>query len=529
MPERAIVIQQEPESGVGRDMPAASTESRAAAKSILTNLSWKIVAFSVAWGFQVYYARVLGPESLGAVSLVIGVVTFVQVFAVMGLDTGLTRFVPQFRTSGKLAEGLSKYLRFALRVSAFVGAAGAVLLVLFRNQLSAVVSPAADISAYFLVLGPVLLLSVTAALFGGALRAAERFQAYSFANDFLPRFSMGLTFAVAYLATGSKVPSYLLGLIAAPAIQLLALAYFVHDLVSPGVPTISHRLSREEQKTLVVFGGKTVVYSLLVTGFTQVVRLILGHYGDNAGVGIYAIAESLSMALVFLQASFGTVFTPQIARLYDAGEEGELLEVFGHLRRWALLAGIPYAVTLVLDRHEVLSLYGPAYAQGSAAMSILVSIQALVLVLGLNATLLYMTGRENINVLGQLLCLATTVAVGLMTIPSHGVLGAALASGAGLVVMNTTFAVAVRRSFGQRMPRSVSLRTVTAILLSIGIVRSMVIPLSFGVTVANILAKLVLAYAVFATAVFLLDRREEDMSVLRATWSRLRLPGGAAG
>lgn len=510
------------EAGGAGNIPS---ETIASVKSIAVNLSFKFLAFLAAFFFQVYYARVLGPKNLGDISLAMSVFAFALVPAVMGLDTGLTRFLPQFRGKQDFVERLALQLGYALRMSTAVSVCVIGIVVLLRHQLSRAVSPAADISFYILFLSPLILLTVWNSLLGGALRAWERFHAYSFASDFIPRFSLGAVFTASYLATGRDLFSYLLGMVVAPLLQLGAITKSLGGRVLRTALGPIVKLETQERRSLVVFGLKTLLYSFLVSGMAQTARLMLGYFGKNAGVGIYAVVESLSAILIFFQASFGTVFTPQIARLHHAGQRGALVAVYGRLSRWALLAGLPFTILVLLDSREVMAMYGAQYSEGRVALLILVAAQAAVVFLGLNANMLYMTGRENLIVVGQVLCLGISVAAAAVLIPRYGLLGAALAVGGASVLMNLAFMILVRKLFGVMQFSVDTLRTLLAGVVLGLLLHGLVVPLEFGHAVLGVLVKLGISYTLFLAVVLVIDRRPEDVEVLGAAWTKLRAMG----
>jgi O-antigen/teichoic acid export membrane protein len=69
--------------------------------------------------------------------------------------------------------------------------------------------------------------------------------------------------------------------------------------------------------------------------------------------------------------------------------------------------------------------------------------------LGNVQTLLLMSGKSGLHLIATVAGLATQVGLGFAIIPAHGVLGAAYAWAAGIVVENVIAAVAARRIIGQ--------------------------------------------------------------------------------
>ncbi len=497
-----------------------SKETMRSARGIGASLSFKVLGFLAAFFFQIYYTRVLGPKTYGDFNLAISVLVLAAVWGRLGMDTGITRFVPQFR-SGPFDEKMSAYTGFALRAGLLATGVVTALVIVFRRNISDFVSPAADITFYLLVFSPILLLDTLRLLYGAALRAAERFTEFSFTNDFLYLFSRGAFFTGSHQLGGGGVFSFLFGVIASTFLACTAVLAVCGRTMLIGSIRGVERLSRKEKSAFLAFGMKTLVYTFLLTGVTHTVRLMLGYFGDNSGVGIFAVAQALTVILLFLQNSFDTVFSPQAARLFGIGQTETLLGLYRRLSRWMLVAGLPYALVLLLNSEEILRLYGQAFASGADVLIVLIAAQLLAVLLGLNGPLLYMTGRENINLIGQLLYLAGSAVLSYLLIPKYGLLGAALAVAIGMAAMYVLFLVAVlviykKSQFTPAILKTYAAGAVLAAILHFGVLR-----VDFGFVMPNVLFKLSAAYLIFFPLIFLMDRREGDMDVLRAVWRKL--------
>jgi len=497
-------------------MPELQVETNRLLRGFSANLLFKLLGFVAAFFFQIYYARVLGAKNLGDLGIAVSVITFGILLCNFGMDTALTRFAPTYRSSSCFDVKLMEFFGFTLRMALLFSALACAGIFFLRHRLSEWISPSSDISLYLTLLCPLLLLTAAGMQVGGALRASERFVEYSFNNDFLPLFSLGFFFLIIHLLLGLDVMAYILAYTIGGMLSLgLGISWLQRGPITPLLFGKWH-LKPEERKHLISFGVKTLVYSLLVTSMTQTARILLGVFGRNSEAGIIVVVETLSIVLISLQASIVTVFMPQISRLYGEGKKNILFLLYKRLSRWSLITCLPYAVVFVLNAKEVISLYGSQFSSGQSALVVLIAAQFIVVMLGLNGSLLYMTGYENVVVLSEGICLGSAVTLGVHLVPRYGAYGAAMATGFSLVLTHVIRLATVVWIFKATQFSLQSLRTLAAggfLFLLVWFGKGYI---NLGSAPINLLVKVALAYAAFSLLVLSIDRREEDMEVLVA-------------
>jgi O-antigen/teichoic acid export membrane protein len=188
--------------------------------------------------------------------------------------------------------------------------------------------------------------------------------------------------------------------------------------------------------------------------------LILGALKGPEAVGIYSVAVRTAELIPFVLLAVSPAIAPHLARLHAAGDAEGLQQLVTVTTRAILALAVPVALFMVVGGNWFLGLlYGPALAQGHAALTILCIGQVVNVGMGPVGMLLTMTGYER----DALRCIGASGALNfvlsIVLIPDWGANGAALAASASLILWNVLMALcAVRRLqiccgvLGRRVP-----------------------------------------------------------------------------
>ena len=505
-------------------------ETFKAFRSVSANLVLKGASFVAGFLFQILYARQLGAGGLSRIALAMSVISLATVLCNLSMDAALVRFAPRFRHTGEFAARLGGYLSFSIRITVPLALAGALVFTVGRAYLSRKISPGADISYELLCLAPLLVLSVWSMQEGGAMRANEDFVQYSITNDFLPRILQGFAYVGVGYFLVSRENAWLAAYALSVAVPLVMKIVIVRRSLGTHQLLPRSEVGPEAKREVLAFSLKTIFYSLLSTSMAQSARLLLGVFGAAEGAGIYMVIESLSIVLLFIRDAMGTVLNPQVARLYAQGQEAMMISLYRRLSRWALLICMPYSLVLMLNSHAVLGLYGTAFANGASALVVLITAQFVVVVMGLNGNLLYMSGGENFMVSLQTASLGTMLLLGCVLIPRYGMVGGAMAMGVATVSMSCLLLWRVKRRFKVTQFDRRTWRTLAVCLSDGAFVWVWTKQVHFIRPGAlDLVVKVLLAYAVCAAATALLDRREEDREIMQSIRERLCRRQGGAG
>ncbi|MGG5258051.1 flippase [Phycicoccus avicenniae] len=301
---------------------------------------------------------------------------------------------------------------------------------------------------------------------------------------------------------------------------LLAVVVLVRRMrqVEPARPTYT---PRPMASFAVVSWGST----LATTGLVWTDTLILGHLTSAEDVGTYTVATRLVGLAIFVLNPINSAFVPSVARLHHLGDRDGVDLAYGAANRWIIRLSVPAFILLLVFPAELLGLFGGGYAAAAAVTVVLAVGQLANAAAGPCGSVLNMTGLVRISLVDNVAALVLNVVLNLVLVPRFGVLGAAVAWTASLLLVNATKWLQVRRILGIRARGTGTVATLVAAA------PAALVAVLLGLAVDGTTATLLLAapaVVVVYLSVLLLRGLEADDRALLAGLLRRR-KGRAAG
>jgi O-antigen/teichoic acid export membrane protein len=213
--------------------------------------------------------------------------------------------------------------------------------------------------------------------------------------------------------------------------------------------------------------------ALAATGLIWVGTLILGSMEGQAQVGAFNVATRLVMLAVFVMAPINAAFTPHMAHLFHTDQLAASAQAYGSATRWILTLSMPAFIVLIAFPRQLLGYFGEEYRSAATVTVVLALGQLVSAASGPCGTVLNMSGRVRLTMVDNIGALVLNVALNFLLIPPYGLVGAAVAWSASLVVANLAkvlqarFVVGVRATdagLGRILVASVPAAAVAALL-----------------------------------------------------------------
>jgi len=173
--------------------------------------------------------------------------------------------------------------------------------------------------------------------------------------------------------------------------------------------------------------------------------LMLGFASASQDAGIFALVFNMGLLVVLPRTAVDTIFAPAIARLYAEGKYAEMQSMVVRASLLSLSGAAAIVVVLAVIADPVLGWFGSDFATGRTPLIILLMGQLFAAAGGSQLSVLAMTGNEAgaarilvLSALAHALMCAALVSL-------WGLIGAAIATAAGLVVWNGLMAVDIPR------------------------------------------------------------------------------------
>jgi len=408
----------------------------------------RAVGTALAFLVGVVIARRLGPDGAGVYFLALTLATIASVVGRLGLDQLLVRRVAAAREEADL-DRMASIGRDGLVLAALGSIVTALLLYASAPALEAyafrIDGLARALRLAALGVAPLSIVFASAELLRGLGRTGV---SQLVVTALPPACTLGFL-CLALLITGGSpraaVAAWSAGAATAGVLGALAWRRSAPRAASGGPPLsvageVPARLLGLARETLPFLGVAVLALSL-----PWISTLALAVRGDEAEIGVFAIAYRTATLTSFVLIAVNAAAAPRFAALVARGDKAALART----ARLTVLATAGGALPLVLVAWIapgwVLSLFGAEFGEHGRVLAILATGQLVNVLTGSVGSLLLMSGNERAlrgNLVGATLL---SLALHVWLVPSRGPEGAAIASAAALAVLNVASVVSVRR------------------------------------------------------------------------------------
>ena len=240
---------------------------------------------------------------------------------------------------------------------------------------------------------------------------------------------------------------------------LLRVLYFRLNLGGFGRPSASLGLR------MITFGLRAHGARILGWGNYRIDHLFVGTMAGSHELGLYSYAVSWAETLYYLPQTLVSVQRPDLVR----ATRREAARLAGAIFRVALvLSALAAAVLLIIAPFLCVTLAGSEFRGSIDDLRVLVLGTAGILALQLLGSALTARQRPELETAATAAAFAVTIALDLLLIPSHGGLGAAIASAVAYTIGGAVAAIIAARTLGLRamylVPRGDEVRLLRRLL-----------------------------------------------------------------
>lgn len=391
--------------------------------------------------------NLLGAASFGLYTLAFSIVELCATLGTLGLNTVAARFIPGYREEQAL-ERLRGLVAFAGR-TAFLG--GVVVTVLATFAASRLL-PVEDafrtplVIAFAAIVPQVWLLVRRGTLQGLSFPGASQ----------LPE-GLVRPFALFVCLVSARLLDLRLELSGVVVCALLALllALVAGEWIYRGRQR-EWRAGRQlmEADKWLRSAGAMLGVALLTWANNQLMVVLLAFLADASAVGIFSVANRLSLLVAFFNVVAANAFAPRFGQLWVRARSAGPPAVAGLQKQvtqivsLTALCGVAVALVCFAFAEELLALFGPEFTVGRDVLYVLLLGQLVNVTAGSVGMMLTMAGQERLVVRAMGVSTILSAMLAFWWIPIFGVLGAALAASAGLVWWNLELWYQTRRRLG---------------------------------------------------------------------------------
>lgn len=489
--------------------------ARKAAFSTFVVFAFSILSAALGYVVRIIMAQGLSTAEYGLFYAIFTMFAFLTIFSNLGLDEALSKMIPDFLVEKDYAsiKGLM-FIVLALQLGIF--GICAAIIILFAKQLGISYFHSSAAVVPIIILAIAFWIRPVSTALTNAFRGFQKLQYYSIFNV-LKLFFVAIFISFFFVRFGSSIISpalaYLLAFILIP---VLLAPFFLR--IFPSFLRTKACITKRLLKRILSFSIPAIIGMVGSSVLIYTDTLILTYFRTLEEVGLYQVAYPTANLLLYLPNAICAMILPLSSELWARKEKEKLQLGVNLLYKYGTILMIPLAILVALFSPSILSLlFGEAYVAASTPLVIL-SLGSIIYAIGLiSANILSGIGKPKINSKIVLVAAIVNVALNLVVIPRYGMVGAAITTVIGYVIILVLSLVKIKEHIHVRIPWVLWARYAAAaslfILLILGLKE--LIPLA---DIAEFFIIAPLSMILYVPMVFLLGiMTREDVVFLKKT------------
>ncbi len=418
---------------------------RTASITILSGTTWVLMTTGLGIGlnflFTLGLARYLGADDFGLFAIGLAAFNIASVLATAGADSAALRYLPAL-VSHSLSGTFWPTVRLVLAYVFVVGLIFGGGLYAFRTVLADQVFHESRLTAVFagfaaavplFALGTVLI-AILQSLHIVGWRLAVRYICEPFAKVGVAVLLIWMGWGLAGALTG-----FVLALALTALLAFLPLRKYV---------TRANEPSAVSPRALIGFSLPLLLALVCSSIGNRSDILLLGYFAQPSTVGLYSAAFQAASVFALVVQSFESILQPVYSQRIAMADRTGLERDFQNMMRWIGMVVIPLFVVISLCGRPLLSLYGEEYTKGLSCLIALAFGQCFNSLSAPAHGLLVLAGYSRLVMWNSVIVALLQIGLNVVLIPDYGILGAAIATGLGLMLVNILRLIQVRRLLG---------------------------------------------------------------------------------
>ena len=429
-----------------------------------------IISKVISYFYYFFVARGLGPEGYGMIEIGISVISFVWVFASLGLTMTPGRYAAYYK-GRRDTRRLKGSIQACIIMLLPLGIISAVLLFVISPIISPIVTsnPAVtpEMSMILRILSIAIPFTMLNAVMRVSLRGLQNMKHSAYA-EYIIFNSVQLMLVLAFLFIGWDVFGVALAYLISTVVTTGSFFYF---LQRKSFPIISKIKSIRPYKEMLLFSLPLFLGSVSVVFLSWTDTLFIGVLKDASWSGIYNAALPLAGMIFIIERSFSGLIIPIVTEMDVKKQGNRISRFYKDVTNWIFYAGLPFLLLLMLFSKNALNfVFGDAYMAGAQALSILaLGYFTSSIFSGAYSILFAMKKTKHLS-MNNMAGAALNVVLNFLLIPAYGIAGAAVATTISVNVTNLLATFQVWRLTGMQPLTARIFRSLLAGLVSISFI-----------------------------------------------------------
>ena len=406
-------------------------------------LAVNVAGAGLAFVSHVLFARWLGVASYGTYVFALSWLSILFILIQAGMNLSMVRFIAEYRAQGNRA-AMTAVVGFSNRVILILGACIAVIgwaVIVWTLPQSAEEMRGTLYGALALTVVMALIQQRTAVL-QGLERVVQSTLVFEIAR---PLALLAAVFTLAQIATLDAALVMAVNLGVSLGVLIVLMAYARSSILAE--PATDDRTAPSWRDWLKVSLPYVAVTGLTIL-LTQMDILMIGHILGTEQAGLYAPAAKVALLAIFPVIAVRARFGPMAAKLFAEGKTAELQSRMNVATLLSVAACAAMLAVILPGRSLILGLFGPDFLPGGEVVVILTLAYLAYSLMGAVEMFFLVGPFERMNALVSALTLGINLILNLILIPRFGIEGAAVATGAAMVIRAGISSVIICRRTG---------------------------------------------------------------------------------
>lgn len=415
------------------DEPVAVAATPSAAATLKHNIIFVAKGGSVTFAGKMFLsgsrlvtavllARLLGAEQYGLYGLSLSAANIAVVLAVFGLDTALIRYIAILH--GRKDEvGVWGTLQLGLGLATFLSVLMGTLLYAFSFPVATIIFQEPRLAPLLQIVSVTIPMLTLSDILVGANRGFKRMDTPVIAR-FVAQPLIRLVLILILMLVGFNTAGAILTFGLADLLASFMLLYFLNKEFMLKRPW---QRARYDIREILGFSIPVWLSEMMVKFQGNIQTLLLGSLATVTSVGLFSIANQITLVSSEFSSSINTSAKPIMAALYDQGDFQQMGRIYQIANKWAVIVQLPIFFIMVLFPAQLLSIFGESFTDGTQALVILACAGLLRVGTGMGGIIIDMTGHAKIKLINSIIRLVVYLGLNILLIPHWGLLGAAAA------------------------------------------------------------------------------------------------------
>ena len=486
----------------------------------------------LAYAFRVIIARYYGPEVYGLFSLVTMILGMIMTISILGLISGLSRFIPQYRGK-KENDKISYIINFTNKILLATSIFSAILLFFLSEFIAINIFHNTELISLIKILSFFVPIAVLSGTFLEALRGYELISSYSFIFNILQNIVRVLTLIILVMLgfqASATVIAYCLGFLTVLVASYLICRYKIPELFVKS--KLSEKEKLEVRKSFFSYSFPLLFFSIVSMLFYWIDSFFIGYFKGVESVGFYNAAVPIALLLGIMPELFMQLFFPMINRHYSNKNFELIKQLSKQLGKWVFMVNLPiFILIFVFPGAAINILFGSQYLVAQTTLRILIFGSFVASIAVISNNLLSMAGKSKLVLVNIVFATIANIILNLILIPmplilgmdnSLGINGAAIATAISMIFLNTLFFIQSKKHLGI-MPlrmKMINIFLIGTISASILIYLRSIFESSNIFLIASLAIGFLGVYGLLILISKSLD--ENDWSIIKAVWRKIR-------